>query len=1048
MITFNMRTFYTSFITGIILLSGCDNSHQATDSASNAGLKTQQFIPTSPSIFTTFESGQVRPLAMSPDGSRLYATNTPDNALEIFSIDASRLTHLYTVPVGLEPVAVAALSNNEVWVVNHLSDSVSIVDTSSTPPRVKRTLLVGDEPRDIVFAGTTTSRAFITTAHRGQNSPYSSSAMPTNPGEITTPGIGRADVWVFNTSTPGASMGGDPLTVMSFFTDTPRALTVSADGTTVYVAGFHTGNQTAVINEGAVCNRNQGSGSCMINGGPPAPGPLPPPDANIENTISPEVGLIIKFNLASNTWEDELGRDWSNQVLFNLPDKDVFAIDANATPPVETASFSGIGTVLFNMAVNPQNGKVYISNTDARNEVRFEGTRTTTTNTTVNGHLHEARITILDGSNVIPRHINNHIDYSQAPSPAGVKDNSLAIPMGMAVTADGQTLYLAAFGSSKIGVFDTSELENGTYTPNPASHIAVSGGGASGLVLDEARNRIYVLTRFDNSISVVDTTKNTEIAHLGMPNPEPPAVVDGRPFLYDANFTSSNGEASCASCHIFGDLDSLGWDLGDPEGIVLPNPNPGGPVPGTSPYHPMKGPMTTQSLRGMANHGPMHWRGDRTAGHSGGDPMDELGAFKEFNVAFEGLLGRTGPLLENEMDAFANFILEVTYPPNPNRPLDNSLTAMQQNGSDLFFFDISTAGFLTCNDCHVIDIPNGLFGSSGLMSFEAETQDFKIAHLRNMYQKVGMFGMPINNSIVPGDSIHMGDQIRGFGFIHDGSVDTLFRFHGAPLFNFPFGAAGDIKRREVEQFMHAMDSNLKPIVGQQITLTSTNKDTIMPRLQLMFDRMDAGDNEVIVKGNIAGQRRGAMRNNDGTFHTDDIAVPAMLEADLLQLAQTAGQELTFTTVPIGSAVRMGIDRDEDQYLDTNDNCPDHHNPGQEDSDGDGIGDACEPSTTPSCQPDLVTDRDTDGVIDSMDNCVAVSNAGQQDVDADGYGNMCDPDFDNNLVVNAADLAQMKLAFFTSDPLTDLNGDAVVNAADLAVLKGKFFDAPGPSCVAP
>ena len=29
----------------------------------------------------------------------------------------------------------------------------------------------------------------------------------------------------------------------------------------------------------------------------------------------------------------------------------------------------------------------------------------------------------------------------------------------------------------------------------------------------------------------------------------------------------------------------------------------------------MKGPMTTQSLRGMANHGPMHWRGDRTGGN-------------------------------------------------------------------------------------------------------------------------------------------------------------------------------------------------------------------------------------------------------------------------------------------------------------------------------------------------------------------------------------------------------------------------------------------------
>src|SRR5512134_1232110 len=119
--------------------------------------------------FVNFESGHVRPLALSPDGTRLFAVNTPDNRLEVFAVAAEGLTHLSSIPVGMEPVAVAARTNTEVWVINHLSDSVSIVDLASTPPRVARTLLVGDEPRDIVFAGTGDGNAFISTAHRGQH---------------------------------------------------------------------------------------------------------------------------------------------------------------------------------------------------------------------------------------------------------------------------------------------------------------------------------------------------------------------------------------------------------------------------------------------------------------------------------------------------------------------------------------------------------------------------------------------------------------------------------------------------------------------------------------------------------------------------------------------------------------------------------------------------------------------------------------------------------------------------------------------------------------
>src|SRR5215813_9258185 len=88
--------------------------------------------------FTTFESGQVRPLALSPDGARLFAVNTPDDYLEIFAVSPvdGSLVHEASVPAGLEPVAVAARSNTEVWVVNHLSDSVSIIDLAASPPRV------------------------------------------------------------------------------------------------------------------------------------------------------------------------------------------------------------------------------------------------------------------------------------------------------------------------------------------------------------------------------------------------------------------------------------------------------------------------------------------------------------------------------------------------------------------------------------------------------------------------------------------------------------------------------------------------------------------------------------------------------------------------------------------------------------------------------------------------------------------------------------------------------------------------------------------------
>jgi YVTN family beta-propeller protein len=982
--------------------------------------------------FMAFESGHVRPMAMSPDGTRLFVTNTPNNTLDVFRITDTGLSMYARVPVGLEPVAVAALSDTEVWVVNHLSDSVSVVRLDGLP-RVSRTLLVGDEPRDIVFAGSP-RRAFITTAHRGQHRVDASLQGVPGAGDpqLTTPSVPRADVWVFEPANLGSGVGGQPLRIMSFFTDTPRALATSPDGSKVYVAGFKTGNQTTVITEALVCDGFEGARPCTL-GDVRSPGGNPGPGTNAAGNRAPEVGLIVKFNNATQAFEDELGRNWNDAVRFRLPDRDVFAVDANTL--TQRSAFPHVGTVLFNMVTNPATGTLYVSNTEANNASRFTGAGTFA-GQTLQGHLAETRITVISGSNVAPRHLNKHIDYAKlANNPAfdrTTKDHSLATPLGMAVTADGSTLFVAAFGSSRIGVFNTAELEADTFDPRQASagYITVSGGGPSDVLLDEARGRMYVTTRFDNGLKVIDLASRTQVAAAALPNPEPAHIVEGRPFLYDAQRSSANGEASCSSCHMFGDMDDLAWDLGNPDDVITKSPltrflgsnlvirlgrrvfGPDSPVNGSDrgeDFHPLKGPMATQTLRGMRNHGALHWRGDRATGTFGTDATDSTLSFKNFVGSFGALLGSDRLPSEAEMETFARFQLDVQLQPNPIRNLDNSLTPAQARGRAFYLgprasdgvdlggltgalggltgsqvadmgipglsdlpgmrnlpilgslpgfgggipglpgggglpgipglpgggggldFGSIIGGLLggqqtsfTCQGCHRLDPARGFFGAGGEASFEALTQIQKIPQLRNMYAKVGMFGVPAIEGISTNElTTQQGDQIRGFGFEHDGAMDNLFRFFNAAVFA-PNGNIGfpqqntDGTRRDVVDYMMAFDSDLAPIVGQQITLNDGNTAAVGPRIDLLIQRagtpfvskelggtttecdltarlVEAG----LPQGYLFDPATRLFKAPDGTTRSD---------ADLRALAATPGQEVTYTCVPPGSGRRIAYNQ--------------------------------------------------------------------------------------------------------------------------------------------
>ncbi len=895
---------------------------------------------------------------MSADGNTLFSVNIPNATLEIFDLSTGTPSRTGSVPVGLEPVALALRGSTEVWVVNHLSDSVSVVSLEGIP-HVVRTLQVGDEPRDIVFAGTPL-RAFISTAHRGQHreDPALAEVPGAGDSQLTTPGVPRADVWVFD----AGDASEKPLQILSFFTDTPRALAVSPDRNTVYVAGFRTGNQTTTVLQGRICQGFQPNEPCTLKDGTVSPGGNPGPATNAKGEPAPEVSLIVKYNRESGHWEDELQRNWDDSVRFTLPDTDAFAMDANTL--TQTLAFAHVGTTLYNMAVNPASGKVYVSNTESMNHRRFEGPGLFA-GQTVQGHLAETRISILTNDTVESRHLNKHIDYSKlAGSPdfdPKAKEASLSTPLDMAVSSDGKTLYLAAYGSSKIGVFDTASLEDNSFDPQIASanYISLSGGGPAGVVLDEARGQLYVMTRFDDSLKVIDLATRKEVAAVAMANPEAPSIVKGRPMLYDATRFSGNGEAACASCHAFGDMDDLAWDLGNPDDTVSKSPIPvnlggfvnltlalGAPlIPSAlngsnrvEDFHPMKGPFATQTLRGLRHSGAMHWRGDRSTGPMGTDAFDAKLSFKNFIVAFQGLLGSAEMPSPEEMEAFADFQLQVLPPPNPIRRLDNSLTEAEKRGRDFYLGARPSDGIVlpalitqaigqtsfSCNGCHTLDAGQGFFGTGGKQSFENLTQVVKIPHLRNLYAKVGMFGTPSVSFYDATDSGPMGDQIRGFGFTGDGGTDTLFRFFTASVFA-PTSNSGfpqkdpDGARRDMERFMLAFDSDLAPIVGQQITLDARNRATAGPRIDLLLARAAAPfrskalpgaatECDVVANLVIGDQRMSYLYDPATASFRPGDASPAKNDAEFRSLAAKPGQEITFTATPPGSGARMAFGR--------------------------------------------------------------------------------------------------------------------------------------------
>jgi YVTN family beta-propeller protein len=775
---------------------------------------------TPPPVFANFEEAQTNPLRLSADGTRLFAVNTPNASLSVFDVTTPGGPKLLAqIPVGLGPVSVNPRTNNEVWVVNQVSNSISVVTPLAGSWKngglVTSTIYVKPEPTDVVFAGS--NQAYISVSRDNR-------------------------IAVVDTNTH-ALIGSLPV-----FGGNPRALAVSPDGKRVYAAFAISGNATTIIPYYLAppqCG-TAGQPQCV----PPMNPALPPP---------PQVALIVAATDPA----------WTSYITFTMPNNGVVAINTGATPSI-AGYYSGVGTINLGLAVNPVTGDLFVANTEALNLTFFEPN--------LRGHWVNNRITrvqIASGT-VTPFDLNPGINYSLLPNPAALS-TALAQPAGVVFDPTGSFMYVASFGTDRVAQVDTNGnvlwfVEVSQPSGSGSNVDPAHKRGPRGLALNASAQTLYSLNRISNTISVINTGTKALTSEVAVgTDPTPGYIKAGRGFMYDAKL-SGNGTGGCASCHVDGDMDHLAWNLGDPAGSMTSTVQLGVTIQ----FHPMKGPMTTRSVRGLLNLSPYHWRGD-------------FANFAAFNPNFDLLMG--GSQISNaDMSLYTNFINSILFLPNPNQNLDRSLPTSLNGGnpvagqSDFLNIHDSEPGNFTCNDCHT---SNPGPGSSRRITTHF-FQPLKMPELRNVYQKLLL-------------DTSSATSIDGFGLGHPGNDATL-------LHQFvPTDTYTAAQKADIDAYTLCFDTGTAPAVGYTITLTYANVATTSVQTNWALLQSQAGPQpggapnniDLIARGTIQGQVTGLLYqpsagnyiSGTGTVYT---------QAQLQNFITTAGDTLTVMGVYPGT----------------------------------------------------------------------------------------------------------------------------------------------------
>lgn len=595
--------------------------------------------------YPSMESPQCNPVTLLDNS--LFVANTPSGTVDV--IDTRLKKVIKRIPVGIDPVSVVPRPDGkEVWVANHVSDSVSVIDTDSANPtylHVVATVQEFDpktratkfnEPVAIAFASN--EKAYVSLSSENQ-------------------------IVVIDVSSRKI------IKRLTIPAQEPRAITVR-DGK-LFVVAFESHNQT------------------QLSGG-------------ARDKID---GKLVTFDAYNHSTENNNVLSIGHVVDIvkhpQVPDRDMFIFDTQTDDLIATVD--GIGTLLYGLAVD-SNGNVYIAQTDARNDANGRsGTKKHGLKELENRAFlnRVTKVGFKHGKSEPPK----YFDLEPRPPQQPNRNEALATPFAIQITSDDSTLIVSAAASDKLFTIDTSSgivLGRVDVGAGPRG-IALSGGTA--WVLNALANSVSL-------VDLTDREKPKLLSTIPLDDPTPPVLKRGRIAFNTAkaSTTGTFSCASChPDGHTDQLLWVLDTPIVTGGNQIMPRSTmPARGLRDTAPFHwdgipgdPYGGIHSASIHKAVEPNSNPHAAISSIQHLIDGGLSSTMRLVDDQSKNDEGKLGE---LSKQEREDMAWYLLSVPYPPAPKRSYSDELSDRAKQGFRLFHIDgdHDPKQFLSnvCGNCH------------------------------------------------------------------------------------------------------------------------------------------------------------------------------------------------------------------------------------------------------------------------------------------------------------------------------------------------------------